>query len=185
MPARAVADIFFTFLKYVNGVLGYSTVHGFGTPALRHSRDSQWSQFWGQRESRTPALPRLLIPTKCRVSGVSGVLEFGTPPILKIETIGSLRSAGVPGIQGLPRTLNIGGLSSPGSPGVLLAIYCLICSVPWSMSNWQKNVNFHFFKNKYFFFSFETFCHPCWTHICWNIILPTQPLSDKKQTLLT
>ena len=154
-------------------------------PALRHSRDSQWSQFWGQRESRTPALPRLLIPTKCRVSGVSGVLEFGTPPILKIETIGSLRSAGVPGIQGLPRTLNIGGLSSPGSPGVLLAIYCLICSVPWSMSNWQKNVNFHFFKNKYFFFSFETSCHPCWTHICWTIILLTQPVSDKKQTLLT
>ena len=148
---------------------------------LRHSRDSQWSQFWGQRESRTPALPRLLIPTKFRVSGVSGVLDFGTPPILKIEAIGSLGSSGVPGIQGLPRTLNIGGLSSPGSPGVLLAIYCLICSVPWSMSNWQKNVNFHFFKNKYFFFSFETFCHPCWTHICWTIILLTQPVSDKNK----
>ena len=132
---------------------GHSTVHGFGTPALPRL---QWSQFWGQRESRKPALPRLLIPTKCRVSGVSGVLEFGTPAILKIETIGSLGSAGVPGIQGLPRTLDIGGLGSPGSLGVLLAIYCLMCSVTWSMSNWHKKVNFHFFtKLNIFFFSFD------------------------------
>jgi len=44
------------------------------------------------------------------------VLEFGTPPILKIEAIGSLGSSGVPGIQGLPRTLNIGVLAVLGVP---------------------------------------------------------------------
>ena len=50
-----------------------------GSPEIQHSETPDTLNFW--------------------VSGVSGVLEFGTPAVLKIETIGSLGSAGVPESQ--------------------------------------------------------------------------------------
>ena len=65
---------------------GHSTVHGFGTPALPRL---QWSQFWGQRESRDSWYPQnvgyqesrgcwssgLPLSSKLRPLGVSGVPE--------------------------------------------------------------------------------------------------------------